>query len=407
MHWQILAWPFRTTALITVVAYVLVAVAFTRWAAAYFWAGVLVVTLGAPIWYAVLGSLSLYGEKLFTQTATGLFNEAIDREVELNPFQQGLALKLCVAHLLVFIVLFLNGPELRAWMILPALLLPLIWIGVLLDESMFGGLAPARLSRLLGGLNVFYPVVMVFVSGGLGYLHYSLLYASSIPNLVASPIVFLYGNLLLGLLFYGRRRVLDLHTKKSPEQAQARVMENERRILDRLFHDVQTHMKAGSHGTAIAKLEAYVAEDPMERDAFLHERLREFGADRITLEHAVRYLQRLVEREELRKAWALMKECVLLDDRFRPPVDETLLALTRAASREDALLVDQLLEDFDRVYPDSPLIPDARFRRARIRIELLRDGDTGLRLLAELAHDHPAFAATEQFRRYRSRLRQA
>lgn len=92
MHWHVLAWPFRTTALFVAGAYVLVAAAFTAWADMSFWVGVMVVTLGAPVWYAVFGGLSLYAEKLFTQAATGLFDEAIDRESELNPFQQGLAL---------------------------------------------------------------------------------------------------------------------------------------------------------------------------------------------------------------------------------------------------------------------------------------------------------------------------
>ncbi|MGE0621132.1 MAG: hypothetical protein AB7I04_20270 [Pseudomonadales bacterium] len=405
MHWQALAWPFRTTALFAAGAYVLVATAFTAWAGLNFWLGVMVVTLGAPVWYAVFGGLSLYAEKLFTQAATGLFDEAIDRESELNPFQQGLALKLCTVHLVVFVILFLNGPVLQAWLILPAAVLPFVWIGVLLDESLWGGLTPQRLVRLVSGLGSSTLLAVVLVSGSLGYLHYSLLHAPGVLNLLASPFVFLYGNVLLGVLLYSRRQALNLHTKKSPEQALAATLAEDRRILDKLFHDLQTHMNAGSYATAIAKLEAYVAEDPLDRDPFLHERLREHGDHRVTLEHAVRYLQRLVERDELRRAWTLLKECLVLDDRFRPLTDTALLALTRAAGREDALLVDELLEDFDTAYPESPLLPDARFRRARVQIELLRNGETGLRLLAELARDHPEFAAGEPFQRYRRRLK--
>jgi len=243
------------------------------------------------------------------------------------------------------------------------------------------------------------------VSGSIGYLHYSLLHAPGFPNLLISPFAFLYGNVLLGALMYSRRHALDLHTKKSPEQALAETLAQNRRALEKLFHDVQTHMKAGSFGTAIAKLETYVAADPLDRDPFLHERLRELGDDRVTLEHAVRYLERLVARDELRKAWVLMKECLTLDDRFRPLVDRTLLTLTRAAGREDALLVDQLLADFATAYPGSPLIPDARFRQARIRIELLRDPGTGMRLLSDVAKQFPEFAASETFRRYHRRLK--
>ena len=123
------------------------------------------------------------------------------------------------------------------------------------------------------------------------------------------------------------------------------------------------------------------------------------------LEHAVRYLQRMVERGEPRKAWALMKECLVADDRFRPGSDETLLSLTRSANREDAGLVNQLLEDFHQIYPDSPLAAEAMFRRARVCIELLTDGTTGLKLMRTIANNYPDFAATQSYQRYRARLK--
>ena len=94
-----------------------------------------------------------------------------------------------------------------------------------------------------------------------------------------------------------------------------------------------------------------------------------------------------------------------MDDRFRPPDDTTLLALTRAASREDGGLVNDVLSDFDKAYPDSPLIPDARFRRARICIELLKDGDTGMAMLSSIATEYPEFAASDVYKRYRKRLK--
>ena len=131
----------------------------------------------------------------------------------------------------------------------------------------------------------------------------------------------------------------------------------------------------------------------------------ERAADVQCLEHAVRYLQRLVDKGELRKAWTLMKECLHMDGQFRPPSDATTMALTRSASREDAGLVNNMLADFATVYPGSLLIPDALFRRARINIEILNDGHTGLALVSLIASEHPEFAATEPFQRYRKRLK--
>lgn len=405
MHWQTLRWPFRMTGLILVGAYVLTGFAFTAWAAMDFWVGVMVVTLGAPVWYTVIGALSLYAEKLFTHAASGLVDEPIDRETEVNPFERGLAVKLCLAHLVVFAILYATGPGLSAWLILPALLFPLLWLGILLDDRLLAGFFPETFTRLMGGLNVFYLLAALLASGSVGYLHYTLLYASSLVNLILSAFGFLFANTGLGLLLYGRRRALGLHTKRSPEQTLAESLAAEQLALDRLFHDVQMHVKAGSFGTAMTKIESFVAQDPANLDPFMHERLLEFRDDRLTLEHAVRYLERLVDRGETRKAWMLLKECLSTDDRFRPLRDATLLSLTRSAGREDVGLVNQVLADFDVAYPDSTLIPDAAFRRARVCIELLRDGETGLKLLAGIRKDYPDYAASEAFQRYRRRLR--
>ena len=226
-------------------------------------------------------------------------------------------------------------------------------------------------------------------------------------NLLLSPFAFLFGNLLYGIVLYHRRHQLDLQTMQSPEQALADELAAEQKRIDKLFHDVHTHVNAGNHGDAIRLIEEEVGKDPISLDPLMHERLQEFRNEQLLLEHAVRYLTRLVEREETRKAWALMKECLEREPRFRPPVDEVLLQLTRSAGREDAGIVNTLLADFPDAYPDSPLIPDALFRRARICIELLRDGETGVELLRRIAGEYPDFARSEVFKRYQQRLKPA
>jgi TolA-binding protein len=84
-----------------------------------------------------------------------------------------------------------------------------------------------------------------------------------------------------------------------------------------------------------------------------------------------------------------------------------LFQLTRSAGPEDAGIVNELLADFPDAYPDSPLIPDALFRRARVCLELLNDTATGRELLAAVARDYPEFARGEPFQRYRQRLKAA
>jgi len=405
MHWQTLSWPFRPTPLFAVVAFLLVAVAFTAWASMNFWAGVLVVTMGSPVWYAVLGGLSIYSRKMLTQAAQGLFDERIDNETEINPFHGGNALQLCLTHLAVFVFFYYSGPELGPWMILPALVLPLIWTGIMLDDAPFSYLQPARAGQLIGGLGPYYLLAVALISGSLGYLHYALQYADGNLNLLLSPFAFLFANLIYGVILYHRRHELDLTTMKSPEQALAEELAVEQKRIDRLFHDVHTHMNAGNHVHAIRLIEEEVSQDPTNLDPLMHERLQEFRNEQLLLEHAVRYLGRLIERGESRKAWALMKECLEREPRFRPPEDEALFQLTRSAGRDDAGIVNTLLADFPEAYPESALIPDALFRRARICIELLGDGETGIGLLRQIARDHPAFARSEAFRRYQERLK--
>ncbi len=407
MHWQTLSWPLRPTPLFAVAAFLLIAAALTAWASMNFWAGVLVVAMGSPVWYAVLGGLSISSRKMLTQAAQGLFDEPIDGETDINPFHGGNALQLCITHLLVFVLFYYSGPDVGPLLILPALLIPLIWTGVMLDDAFFGYLQPAKAAQLIGGLGPYYLLAICLISGSLGYLHFSLQYADGFLNLLLSPMTFLYGNLLYGMILYHRRHELDLKTMKSPEQALAEEHAAEQKRIDRLFHDVHTHVTAGNYGHAVQLIEEEVAQDPVSLDPLMHQRLQEFRNEQLLLEHAVRYLSRMVARQETRKAWALMKECLILEPRFRPPSDEVLLQLTRSASREDAGIVNALLADFPDAYPESTLIPDALFRRARICIELLRDGETGVDLLKQIVRHHPEFARSETFRRYQERLKPA
>ena len=407
MYQQTLAWPFRITALFAVLPFVVVGFAFSTWAEMDFWVGVLVVTMGSPVWYAVFGSLSLYARKLVTQAAQGLFDEPMDSETEINPFQDSRAVQLGLAHLTAFVIFYYNGPEI-GWLLLgPAFLFTLLWTGIMLDDAAFRYFMPAQAQQILTGLGFYFPLAMLLIAGSVGYLHYTLLYANNILNMLISPFAFLFGNLLYGLLLYHRRRELDLHTMKSPERALAEKVAAEQRQIDQLFHEVHTHVNAGSYVDAIRLLEAFIAEDPVNLDPVIQERLKNYQNDRLYLEHALRYLGRLVDRGEERKAWALLKICLDKEERFRPPEAETLLGLTKVAAREDAGVVNLVLSDFAEAYPESPLIPDAQFRRARVCIELLRDGETGTHLLGSIAREYPAFARGEAFQRYRNRLKSA
>ena len=171
-----------------------------------------------------------------------------------------------------------------------------------------------------------------------------------------------------------------------------------------LFHELLRHCENGNLGTAFEELQSFMGDRTEELDPLMHERLLGFQDIRLTLLHAVHYLQRMVDQGKTGKAWALLKSCLAIDDRFRPLTDNALLTLTRAAEPEDAGLVNILLEDFHLCYPDSKHIASAKFRRARVCIELLNDKKTGVALIEEIASDYPEFAATQRYEAYQARL---
>ncbi|MCB1686354.1 MAG: hypothetical protein KDI31_17790 [Pseudomonadales bacterium] len=366
----------------------------------------LVVSLGLPLWYATAAALSLYAQKLLLHTAQGLADERIDNATDLNPFRNSLAFKLCTLYVVVFIALRINGPELDS----PLLLIlvaafPLAWLGVCLEESFFAAFRPAVLARLLLGLGLYFPAAVLCISSSMGAFAYATIWSSNVFLLSGAGYLFLLGNLLTGHLLYARRNFLYLETKKSPEQTRARDLMAEAKALDTFFHELHRFCQGGHLADAVSRLEAYIGDNAETLDPIIHERLTSFQDQRLTLEHALQYLHRAAARGERRKAWALLKWCVEREPRFRPLDGATLLDLTRAAGREDAGLVNQLLEDFAQANPDDDLIAEARFRRARVCIERLGDSATGLELLREIASDFPEFAKSDAFLRYRNRLK--
>ena len=367
---------------------------------------VIVVGLSAPLWYALAAALSLYAQKLLKHTAQGLTDERIDDATDLNPFQRPLAFKLAVVFGLVMIVLLVNGRGLDSlWLLIPIFVFPLLWLGVSLEEALFAAFHPARAWRIVVGLGPLLPAAVACLSLTTGLLAYSTLYINNILVLLGAAYLFLLGNLVTGQLLYWRRNFLYLQTAKSPEQDRARELMAEAKAFDNFFHELHRFCQGGHFSEAVKRLEAYIGDRAETLDPLIHDRLIGFQDQRLTFEHALQYLHRLAARGERRKAWTLLKWCVEREPRFRPLDGTTLLDLTKAATREDAGIVNAVLEDFASAYPEDPLIPEAMFRRARVCIERLGDSTTGLELLRTIAHESPQFATSDDFRHYRERLK--
>jgi hypothetical protein len=401
---QILRWPLQlpqsiVLTVFTLMAYILLAM--LRHSSELLFELMLLVL--APVFYVIFGMLALNGQLRFNDVARGRFIEPRVERTELNPFQQPMAAKLTLIFAGAGLLFLLPNGQ---WLLgVTAIVYPLAFLALALEGSFRGLLNPALLWKILKGLNILYPVVAVMISGSAGWLAYVLLYDQRLLTIAVSASLFLLVQPLVGLLVYSCRGMLDLHTLDSPEQRRAAAALGEARKFDRLLEELQQLCGSGNVAQASTRLDVFLADKNFADDTQVHERLRSFQDPRLFLEHGFRYLRRLLDRGEVRKAWTLFKDCHALDDRFRPAQLATLLTLTDVAEKADARLVEALLEDAQDTYAGSEELSDARFRQARINIETLKDGTRGLEILSEVMTQYPEFAASDEFRRYRARLR--
>ena len=409
MKWQIFLWPLKPTGVFLILAYTVIGWGFLFFVDFYFtiepltrW---LSIGFSLPGWYMIAASLALYAHKMFTHVSRGLFGQRMQQETNVNPFQSFMAFKLWILMAVVFgLVLAIGETPTLATALLPALIFPLLWLAVMMQESLSAALHPRNIVALLGGLGYAYPLVTVLLSGSVGYMAYLIVWEHNFLAMFASAYGFLLANAITGAVLFWRRAELNLDIDQSVEQARMREFNAESTKFGQLFHELRRHCENGNLGTAFEELQSFMGDRTEELDPLMHERLLGFEDIRLTLLHAVHYLQRMVDQGKTGKAWALLKSCLAIDDRFRPLTDSALLTLTRAAEPEDAALVNILLEDFHLCYPDSKHIASAKFRRARVCIELLNDKKAGVALIEEIASGYPEFAATERYQAYRVRL---
>jgi hypothetical protein len=404
MNWRVLYWPITLPPVIVLVVYALGSFLMLLMLGRNF--GLTALSLLFIPWcYLLLGLMTLCGQQKLVDVARGRFADRVAAGAsDLNPFQSGLAVKLVLLIASVLALLLLL-PDQKLVLFAAALIYPAVYLALALEESLREGLHPGVLKRLVVGAGPLYPVLVVVLSGSTGLLAHALIYDQSLTMLIASAYLYLLAQPLAGWLLYQRRSALMLHTEFSPEQAQAEAVLKEARALEDQLDQLHRLCATGAVKQANVRLEAYLGERRSELDPRVHERLRDLRYTQLFLEHGVHYLQRLADRGELKKAWSVFKDCQAVEDRFRPLSAQMLLDLTRAAGREDARLVADLLEDFPQAYPDSDLQALAQFRLARINIELLGNGSGGLALLQQLEKSWPEFAAEQVFRDYRARLR--
>jgi hypothetical protein len=402
---RMLTWPFKAPAIWLVGFWTL-----TGWALAALIdvfvtyqpdAVALAIGFTLPAWYLLLGSLSMHGQALLLHEARGLEDGKIEHVADLNPYTSGLAVRLMLPFLTVMAIEmnFIREDRLVAAGF-AAFAYAAPWLTLCLEQSVREGLDPRNWLILLRGLHIFYiPIsVLVFIPQ-LAIVHV-LLYHHEWWAFTASGVAFIAIHALVGRSLFYAREGLDLYTERSPEQdAAAAAMAADQERAD-LWNDLHLLASSGKINAAYQKLDAWMDKRYIEQDPVVHERLKEMQDQRLMLTHAVHFLRRLLEADQTQKAWLLFKECLTYDDRFRPLTADAFLSLTRGATRADAVLVNDLLADFDMAYPDSPAAPQAAYRRARILRELLNEPELAREVLARLAHDHPDFVAQPKIKAY-------
>jgi len=398
--------PFRLTAVCLVILFTIVT-RFAQFAVdfEYFNAmTVLNVGLVAPLLWSALSTLSFYSKKWLVHIQRGLVFEFMDSEAELNPFMSRMPAKLGALMFVVGGVWLWHGAEPSIVLLIPAVLGTFMWLGLMLEDSALRGLHPMQIWQTTVGAGYLFPVIFLLIAGGIGQLLYVALWVPNILLIALSAFAFLLSQSLVGLVLYYRRTELILYTIESPEQAIARAAIAQAHAVDDFLVHLAELCARRQFGTAYSKLTDYLGDEQARLDPVVHERLSQFSYPQLYLEHAVHYLHRLYDSGDERKAWALLRECIERDDHFRPMDDATMLALTRFADAQDAGLVEHLLADFERAYPDSKIVPDALFRQARVLIERLNYQDRGIAVLIRIVAEFGEFQAIADVKRYLAKI---
>ena len=156
MKWQIFLWPLKPTGVFLILAYTVIGWVFLFFIDFYFTIEPLTrwfsIGFSLPGWYMIAASLALYAHKMFTHVSRGLFGQRMQQETDVNPFQSFMAFKLWILMAGVFgLVLAIGETPTLATALLPALFFPVLWLGVMTQESFPAARHPRNIGSLRGG----------------------------------------------------------------------------------------------------------------------------------------------------------------------------------------------------------------------------------------------------------------
>ncbi len=307
-----------------------------------------------------LGMFLLYGWLTLRHATDGNLDPIASIEVgDVHPFMNYLGLQVAVLAMVVAAMtsaaMDLNVVLGTVLITLGVLALPAVLGVMILDRRFVAGLDPTRVAAFLRSLGTDYVGFALLLYSGMAALYGACLVS---PNIIVD-LVASYG-FVLGHVMAGR----VLHGHEDPEVAAAPEPDDVTGRIEVLM--VELHRLCGVDRIADAdrRLEEFLSAEGYVLDDQLHTRLATFHDRRLLLAHSWRYIDRLLTANKTGRAWRLLCECLALDAQFRPSSADALLRMIAVAPL-DALEAFSLLGDFERAYPDSPLLPSARLERAR------------------------------------------
>ena len=354
----------------------------------------------APVIVAALGFLGLWGQTVLMQISRGYLDSQPPGIADLNPFTRRAAWGMCGFFV---VATGLHATNALAWPII-ACLAP-AWILLMSEESVFAAFSPVHWWVLLKGLGVLIVPAVALITLALGGVTYSLYADASTLVLPFVAYGYLLAHALVGRMLYWRRHHLDWPTDLSPEQTalaeHEALLTDIRSLLTDAHRLCSTDQLGAAHVTVDRFLQTHPGASMQQIDPIMHTALQDFQDQRLMLLHALDYLHRLHDGGKPNIAWGVFRTSLEHDPQFRPRTGAAVLAMAEHAStEEDAAVIEPVLADFARAYPEDELIPNAEFRRARLLIEVLGEPERGSDVLRTLQGRYPRFAQLDLFKSY-------
>jgi hypothetical protein len=172
-----------------------------------------------------------------------------------------------------------------------------------------------------------------------------------------------------GTLLHLRREELGIKTAFSAEQNEQQARRRERKKASVFLDKVKAEFKLQGTESAYRMLELELKRHKFRDDAIFYELLKDMADRRLLYRFAGGYIGRLIEAETSR-AWAILLDMYgEAQGGFQLRSGSDLLRLTKTAeTREERLVLLELMEKFEQDFPQHPEVKGAWLSAAELAL---------------------------------------